>query len=99
MGLWDRLGQVGSYVRKLRLSLGPDSYFQYRRGREYERKRADDERAQATVSAERKRGEAERGRQYDERYAGERERDVARERSERAKEGEPDRRWPNRGDG
>ncbi len=83
MGLWDRLGQVSSYVRRLRLSLGPDSYFQYRRGREYDRKRADHEREQATDSAERERGEAERGREYDERYA--------RERSERADEIEPNR--------
>jgi hypothetical protein len=91
MGLWDRLGQVSSYLRKLRLSLGPGSYFQYRRGREYERKRAEHESDRATDSAARKRGEAERERGYDERYAGERERDIARERSERPEEIEPDR--------
>jgi hypothetical protein len=91
MGLRDKLGQVSGYVRKLRLSLGPDSYYQYRRGREHARKRADHEREQASDSAERERGGAERQRDYDERYAGERERDIARERSERPEEIEPDR--------
>jgi hypothetical protein len=90
MGLWGKLGQVSSYVRRLRRSLGPDSYFQYRRGREYERKHARQEAERTTDAAEHKRREAERARQYDERYATERETDLARERSEQAKEVGPD---------
>jgi hypothetical protein len=91
MRLRDKLGQVSSYVRKLRLSLGPDSYFQYKRRRESQRKRAAHEREQATDAAERKRRDAERRGEYDKRYAGEREHDVTRERSERGGENEPDR--------
>jgi hypothetical protein len=90
MGLWDKLGQASSYVRKLRGSLGPDSYFQYRGAREDERKRADHERERAMDSAERERREAERAREHGERYATERERDIARELSERGEEVEPD---------
>jgi hypothetical protein len=90
MGLRDKLGRARSYVRKLRLSLGPDSYYQYKRGREHDRKRAEHDREQASDSAERERGGAERQRDYDERYAGERADDIARERSER-EEIEPDR--------
>ena len=41
MGVWDKLRQVSSDVR---LSRGPDSYFQYKGKREYERTRADRER-------------------------------------------------------
>jgi hypothetical protein len=32
MGLWDKLRHASDYLRKLRLSLGPDSYFQYNEG-------------------------------------------------------------------
>jgi len=92
MGLWDKLGRVSDYLGKLRLSLGPDSYFQYKRGRTHERKEADHARERAKDSADRKH-EAERGaereREYDERYARERERDIARERTERTEEIEP----------
>lgn len=94
MGLWDKLRQAGNNLRKLRLSLGPDSYHQYKRGRKYERKqadRADRAREQAKDSAQREREGAERGRGYEERYAREREGDIAPERTERAEETEADR--------
>jgi hypothetical protein len=95
MGLWDKLRQAGNYLRKLRLSLGPDSYYQYKRTRKYERKQALHERAEAKDSADREREESERGaareREYDERYRRERERDIGQERTARADEGEPDR--------
>jgi hypothetical protein len=91
MGLWDKLGQASDYLRKLRRSLGPDSYFQYKRGRKDERKQADHDREQAHDFAEREREAAERRREYDERYTREREGDVARERPERAEEMGPDR--------
>jgi len=91
MGLWDKLRQTGDYLRKLRLSLGPDSYFQYKRGRKHERKQAGDAREHAQDSADRERQKAERGREYEERYARERESDIARERTERAEETESDR--------
>jgi hypothetical protein len=91
MGLWDKLRQASNYVRKLRLSRGPDSYFQYKRRREYKRKDAERARKQAQGSADRRRDETERERAYEERYAGESARDIARERTERAEEMEPDR--------
>lgn len=91
MRLWDKLGRLSSYVRTLRHSRDRDSYFQYRIGREQERRRADDDRDRASDSAERRRGEAERARAYDERYEAERERDAARERSKRPEETGPDR--------
>jgi hypothetical protein len=75
MGLWDKLKQASSSLRKLRLSRGPDSYFQYKLGRDSDRKEAD-------RAAEWKRDEAERGRQkakrehgYEERYTRERDND------------------------
>jgi hypothetical protein len=91
MGLRDKLRQASNYARKVRLSRGPDSYFQYKRGREYEREDADRAREHAKDSAEREREKAERGREYEERYTREREGDIARERTERGEEMEPDR--------
>ena len=90
MGLWDKLRQVSTDVRRLRLSRGPVSYFRYKGKREYERKRADRERERAADEAERKHEDAERERHYEERYTGERERHVARERTEQVEETEPD---------
>ncbi len=86
MGPWDKLRQASNYLRKLRLSLGPDSYFQYKRGRKYDRQHADRAREQAKDSAEREREEAGRERGYEERYTRERGGDVAREGTERAEE-------------
>jgi hypothetical protein len=90
MVLWDKLRRVSDYLRKLRLSLGPDSYFHYKRERKYERERADDARARVQDSAEQEEVREVRESEYEERYARERERDIARERSERADEVEPD---------
>jgi hypothetical protein len=95
MGLWDKLRQASNSLGKLRLSLGPDSYFQYKRGRNHARKQADQRPSDA---ANRERGEAERGREkaegereYEERYERERKGEIARERTKRAEEAEPDR--------
>jgi hypothetical protein len=90
MGLWDKLRQASADVRKLRLSRGPGSYFRYKRNREYERKLDDREREHAAGEAEREREQAERKRNYEERYTGERQRHIARERTEQADETEPD---------
>jgi hypothetical protein len=92
MGLWDKLGRVRDYLGKLRSSLGPDSYFQYKRKRTHQRKEADHARERAKDSAEREREaerDAEREREYDERYAREREPDIARERTDRTEEVDP----------
>jgi hypothetical protein len=91
MGLWDKLRQASNYLRKLRLSLGRDSYYQYKRGRKDERRQADRAHERAKDSAERVREGAEREREYEERYTREGEGDIARERTERAEEIEPDR--------
>jgi hypothetical protein len=91
MGLWDKLRQASSYVRKLRVSLGPDSYSAYKRERKHERKQADRDRQGAKDAAERVSEEAEREREYDERYQREREGDIAREWVERAEGMGPDR--------
>jgi hypothetical protein len=90
MGLWDKLREGSDYIRKLRLSRGPDSYFQYKRTREYKREDAEHERAQVKDRVEREREEAQREREYGKRYAAERERDIAREGAKRAEEIEPD---------
>jgi hypothetical protein len=87
MGPRAKLRQATEYLRKLRLSLGPDSYFQYKRGRKHERKQADRAREHAKDSAEREREETERGREYEKRYTRGHERDIARERAEK---NEPD---------
>jgi hypothetical protein len=91
MVLGDKLRQASDYLRKLRLSLGPDSYFQYKRGRKHERKQADHAREHAKDSAEGEREGSERKLEYEERYTREREGGVAPERTERAEEMEPDR--------
>jgi hypothetical protein len=75
MGLRDKLGQASNYLRKLRRSRGPDSYFQYKRARNYEREQDDNAREYARDSAERDRKKAEREGEYEERYTRERQRD------------------------
>ena len=77
MGLWDKL-------RKLRLSHGRDSYFQYKGRREVERRERDHTREHAADAAEREREKAERERGYEERYTREREGGTAREQAQRA---------------
>jgi hypothetical protein len=72
MGVADKLKTIGNYVRKRWQSTGPDSYYQYRRGRERKRKEADRGREDAERYGEQERKEAERGREYEERYRAER---------------------------
>jgi hypothetical protein len=90
VGLWDKIRQATDSLRKLRLSQGPDSYSQYKRGRKYAREQADRSREHAEDSAERGREKAERERGYEERYAREPEGEITRERTERAEEMGPD---------
>jgi hypothetical protein len=94
MRLFDKLGQASNYLRKLRLSLGPDSYFQYKRQRRYARKQAEHAREQAaarerdeTEDARESAARAAREHEYDERYVRERKGDVAPEHAEQV---EPD---------
>ena len=75
MGVLDKLRKVGNSIRKGWRSTGPDSYFQYKRGRERQRKQAERGREEAERSAELERGAAQRGREHEERYAAEREAD------------------------
>ena len=75
MGLRDKLRQGNKYLRKLRLSRGPDSYFQYKLGRDAKRREADHAAEHDREVAEHGREKAERERGYDERYTRERERD------------------------
>jgi len=94
MGLWDKLRQASDYLRKLRLSLGPDSYFQYKRGRKSEqhaREHAEDSAQRTRAEAERGREKAERQRGYDQRYTREREGDAAQEKTKPPEELERDR--------
>jgi hypothetical protein len=72
MGVLDRLRKVGNFIRKGWRSTGPDSYFQYRRGRERQRKQAERGRQDTERSAELERGAAQRGREHEERYEAER---------------------------
>jgi hypothetical protein len=72
MGTLDKLRKVGNYVRKVWRSTGSDSYFQYRRGRERQRKREERGQDYADHSAELEREEVQRGREHEERYAAER---------------------------
>jgi hypothetical protein len=89
MGLLDRLRQASSYLRKLRVSLGPDSYFQYKRQRVDARKQTERAREHAADAdrdqAEHRRANAARERGYDERYARERKGDVGPEQAEEVK--------------
>lgn len=79
MGVWDKLRNIGNYARKRWPSTDPDSYYQYKAGRERERKQAEQRREDAERSgewererAEREREGAEREREYEERYTAER---------------------------
>jgi serine/threonine-protein kinase RsbW len=70
--------QLIAYLRKLRLSLGPDSYFRYKRDRKYERREAERAREHAhavELEVQEAQRDAERERGYRQRY----EREVARE--------------------
>ena len=86
MGLWDKLSNARNYVRKSR---GPDSYFQYKRKRDHQRREAEEGRERVRDTAERERGEAKRGRDYDERYTTDRQSDITGEPTQRDEETKP----------
>jgi hypothetical protein len=71
MGVLDKLRKLGNSVRKGWRSRGPDSYFQYKRGRDRQRKRAERGREHTDRSAELEREEVQRRREHEERYAAE----------------------------
>jgi hypothetical protein len=87
MGFWDKLRNARNYIRERR---GPDSYFQYKRKREDERAVAESGRERAKDYAEHERVEAERGRDYNERYTADRESEFSEKGPERAEGTEPD---------
>jgi hypothetical protein len=72
MGIGDRLKNLGTSVREAWRSKDPNSYFQYKRGRE--RKRSQDEqwREDADRRDQEKREVEKRGHEYEERYRAER---------------------------
>ena len=72
MSVFDKLRSVGNYIRRGWRSTDPDSYFQYKRGRERQRKRAERALEEDDRSAELKLKDVQRGREYDERYTAER---------------------------
>ena len=72
MGVFDKLRKLRSFIRKGWRSTGPDSYFQYKRGRERQRKQAERGREDTDRSAELEREEAQRQREFEERYTSER---------------------------
>jgi hypothetical protein len=76
--VFDKLRSVGNYIRKGWRSTGPDSYFHYKRGRERERKQVERVREEADRSAGVEREEAQRTREYKERYTAERAADESR---------------------
>jgi len=63
---------IGNYVRKRWRSTDPDSYDQYKRGREHDRKQTEQRRKDEVRHGEQDRAEAERRREYEERYGAER---------------------------
>jgi hypothetical protein len=72
MGVWDKLRNIGNYVRRRWPSKDPDSYYQYKATRERERKESDRTRKHAERDDERERVSAERERENEERYTAER---------------------------
>ena len=90
MALWDKLKQASVELRKMWISRGPDSYFEYKGKREHERKEDDHARERQEASAERERENAERESGFEERYTREREAETGRERTKPAEETEPD---------
>jgi hypothetical protein len=61
MGVGDKPRKVGNYLRKRWRSTGPDSYYRYKRGREHERKQAEQRREHDERHGEQEREETERG--------------------------------------
>jgi hypothetical protein len=90
MGVWDKLRNLGNYVRKRRRSTDPDSYDQYKRGRERERKDAEQMREREERRGEQERDEVARGREYEERYLAERAAEEPRTEAPRGDTSQPD---------
>ena len=72
MGVGDKLRNIGTFLRKRWRSADPDSYDHYRRGRERNRKQAEQRRGDEEHHGDQEREKAERGREYEERYRAER---------------------------
>jgi hypothetical protein len=72
MGVGEKLRNIGTYVLKRWRSTDPDSYDQYRRGRERKRKQAERRREHAERHGEQEHEKAERRREHEERYRAER---------------------------
>jgi hypothetical protein len=72
MGVFNKLRRVGNSVRRGWPSMSPESYFQYKRGRERKRKQAEQERKYADRSAALEHERAQRVREHEERYDAER---------------------------
>jgi hypothetical protein len=83
MDLGNELRKAKNFVSRRR---GPDSYFQYKRKREDDRRVAREERERATDYAEQERTETERGREYEARYTADRADEVARKPTERSED-------------
>jgi hypothetical protein len=79
MGVFDKLRRVGNYVRRGWPSMSPDSYFQYKQGRDRQRKQTEQARKAADRSADLEHKEAQRVRGYEKRYAAERKAEEARQ--------------------
>lgn len=72
MVVWDKLQNIGNSIRTRWPSADPDSYYQYRAGRERERKETERTREREERVDERGRVSAERGRENEARYTAER---------------------------
>ena len=72
MRVGDKLKTIGTHFRKQWQSTDPDSYDRYRRGREHTRKEAEHTHEAAERQGAQERENAERGREYVERYKAER---------------------------
>jgi hypothetical protein len=71
MGLGDKLKIISDYVRERWRSTDPNSYDQYRLGREHDRNETAHSREDVARHRDQERNEAERGREYEERYTAE----------------------------
>jgi hypothetical protein len=72
MGVWDKLRNIGNYLRRRWPSADPESYYQYKAGRERERKATERTREEEERVDEEGRVSAERGRENEARYTAER---------------------------
>jgi len=72
MVVWDKIRNIGKSIRTRWPSTDPDSYYQYRAGRERERKKTERTHEKEERVDEQARVSAERGRENKERYTAER---------------------------